>query len=787
MKFLQHLTLKAKFILMLLIPLVSLTWFGTLSILEKRNVSSSMAAMAVTADLAIRISALVHETQKERGMTAGYLGSKGKKFSSKLPKHRQESTDPRARDLHDFLTGFRAGEIDSELAITLSDAVRRLKNLGEIREQVDGQTITTANALTYYTKMNALFLNSIGRIATLARNVEMASLANAYTNFLLGKERAGIERAVLTNTFARDNFGPGMYRKFNVLVSEQKTYTKTFLVFATPEQRAFYNDKLTGPAVDAVNRMRGVAFDRYATGGFGIDPNVWFRTITQKINLLKEVDDRLAADLIQRADRLRGEASRAFWFYLLAILAIISLAVVFSSYISKEMAAIGRLVQRIAQGDLVGRCYAGDMEENATGILKDINDMSIKLCRMMRGLGYVSKELNEASQDLAKVAEGMTDATRAMLQRTEQAVGNTRSMDANIEAIAGSSKRNSDDLGAVYDMATRTNSNLLTIAAAAEQANTNLGSVAGAAEQTGENMGEVDRASIRSHENVNAVFHSVQGISTSFAEVQKLCENASQFSREATQRAQVSTEIMNKLSESALEIESVVSMIKKIANQTNMLALNASIEAASAGEAGKGFAVVANEVKDLASQTGNSTRIISEKVQAIQTLSSEASSVTREVTDSIEHIAQSNLEILQTVDEQNQAVEEITVAMNKTSEEVGAVTRLIEDSMTGISDVTRSMGELSQAVSEVTENVSQASHSTGEMTNSVSQVNQASVQISEKIVQAADVSKNIANSMDEIRGSVDGIDQMSRTVTNRSSEMRKQANQLAEMLGQFRM
>ena len=97
---LQKLTLTTKFIVMLLIQLVGLVWFGTQNLMTRQELSSNMAAMDRLSGLAVRISALVHETQKERGMTAGFLGSKGKKFASELPRHRRSETDPRREDVH---------------------------------------------------------------------------------------------------------------------------------------------------------------------------------------------------------------------------------------------------------------------------------------------------------------------------------------------------------------------------------------------------------------------------------------------------------------------------------------------------------------------------------------------------------------------------------------------------------------------------------------------------------------------------------------------------------------
>ncbi|MBF0193814.1 MAG: nitrate- and nitrite sensing domain-containing protein [Magnetococcales bacterium] len=795
MQFLKNLSLKAKFSVMLLIPLIGLLWFSSMSLLFRYELSTNMETVGQLSQLAVKISSLLHETQKERGMTAGYLGSKGKNFARKLPEHRRENSDRRISELNDFLKTFKASDYDSQLASALSDGLQDLNNISNIRRQVDGQSIPAGKAIGFYTNMNATFLKSIGRIPALADNMEMSYLTNAYTNFLLGKERAGIERAVMTNTFARNGFGNGMLRKFNVLVTEQDTFTKVFLSFANKDLTSFYNNKLSGRTVDSVNQMRNIGFKQGIKGDFGIDPQAWFRTSSARINLLKEVEDRISTDIIALATQLKESAKTVFLIYLVATIATVLLALFFGISIAKEIfsqvggepTVVAQLVQRITEGDLVGRCNEEDLDPNTTGILRDINNLSLKLCTILRGLGYISKDLNAASEDLDTVVSGMAEGTAVMQDRTELTLQNARHMDTDIEAISNASTQNSTDLGTVSDMATQTDSNLHTIAAAAEEANANLGSVTSATELTSDNMIQVDDAAKRTNENVDVVSDSVQSIATSFANVQKLCEEASKSSQQASIRAKNGTEIMEKLSEAAHEIKSVVAVINRIADQTNMLALNASIEAAGAGEAGKGFAVVANEVKELASQTGDSTQMISDKIQAIQTLTNDATGATSEVTDSIELISQANEEILRTVDEQNKAVEEIATSIGTASKETGQVTSLIEDSTKGISEVTRNMGELSLAVTEVTQNVAEASRSTGEMSNNVAQVTEASAQISDRITETANISKTISASMDEMKGSVDDISQMSQTVADRSTGMRKLADQLVDILGQFRM
>src|SRR5690606_23140721 len=111
--------------------------------------------------------------------------------------------------------------------------------------------------------------------------------------------------------------------------------------------------------------------------------------------------------------------------------------------------------------------------------------------------------------------------------------------------------------------------------------------------------------------------------------------------------------------EAAQKIGEVVELISTIAEQTNLLALNATIEAARAGEAGKGFAVVASEVKGLAGQTAKATEEIAAQIRAVQAVSAEAADAIRGIGDTIARINDTAAAIAAAVEQQGAATSEI--------------------------------------------------------------------------------------------------------------------------------
>jgi methyl-accepting chemotaxis protein len=254
------------------------------------------------------LSNFIHETQKERGATAGFLGSKGTKFTQKLPNQRK-LTDKRLSYLNTLVSKINFDNFDNDYIKNLKDVQKKLKNLSSIRSRVDSQSITAKEAIKYYTSVNSNALTTIAKTAKMSNHKYLTKDIISFYNFLMSKERAGIERAVMSNTFARNKFLPGMKDKFITLIIEQDSFMKIFQAISKSKYTAKYNSILDKKPIKEVQKMRLIAINAHSIGGFNEDPKHWFAQITSKINKLKKIDDYLGEKIHKEINKIYDNAS----------------------------------------------------------------------------------------------------------------------------------------------------------------------------------------------------------------------------------------------------------------------------------------------------------------------------------------------------------------------------------------------------------------------------------------------------------------------------------------------
>ncbi len=389
-------SIKPRIILLAGLPLCVALIFMANAIAVKYAVVREMDNLLVLSRLAVRISSLVHEIQKERGATGIFLGSGGNDYKSELEEERNH-TDRQREALKAFAETATLTPFGKGFGSSLRGALAHLSRIDEHRSRIDALSIPARKSILFYTELNAALLSLVHRMGKVGSNLQIGRIGTAYANFLQIKERAGLERALLSKIFASGRFEQGDFIRLNTLVSDQNTFLNLFHTLAAPEYFAFYKRKLSDPAVSEVRRMRDIALARGAdsTGEFDVAPEPWFDAATRKINLMKEVEDMIAADLSRHVFDLKERSRKTLFVISVSALAVM-IAILWAGAmivrsITRPINEIVEIAEAIARGDLSRRIEPRrggefgllvtafrNMQRQLTGLSKEIIELTEK-------------------------------------------------------------------------------------------------------------------------------------------------------------------------------------------------------------------------------------------------------------------------------------------------------------------------------------------------------------------------------------------------------------------------
>ena len=673
MDFFKNAKIGIRITLAIILPIVGLVIFSGMTVLEKNQTASEMARIQELSELAPVISATVHELQKERGTSAGFIASNGAKFAQKLPEQRK-MTDEKNAALAKALDAFDAADFSAALAAKTKTARESLKPLGGKRKQITGLEITVPQMAGYYTPTIAKLLAMVEEMAVLSTNAEVTNAITSYTQFLQAKERAGIERAMGAGGFSGGEFKPGVYRKFLQLIAMQDILLKTFDIYATGEQKAFLKSTISGKAVDEVARMREIAIESPITGSTGgIEGPYWFDTITKKINLMKTVEDRVAGDLQALSGGIQSSAQTAFFTMSIITVVLLVVTILLVVFIVRGITGpIGTMT------DAMGKLSEGDKTVEIEGAERGDE------------IGHMAQAVQVFKDNMVKMDE-MAEEQKKQEERQKEA--DLRSEEEKREGMMKLADSFEERVGGVVN----------SVASSSGQMKTNAQAMSATAEETTRQSTAVAAAAEQASANVQTVASAAEELSSSIEEVGRQVTDSATIAKSAVEEAAKTNSSVEGLAAAAGKIGEVVELINDIASQTNLLALNATIEAARAGDAGKGFAVVANEVKSLANQTAKATDEIGSQIGEIQSATNEAVGAIKGISETIGKINEISSAIATAVEEQGAATQEIA--------------RNVQQASAGTSDVSSNIGGVQEAANETGSSAGQVLEAASELSS----------------------------------------------------------------------
>lgn len=657
-----------------LLPLLALVGVSGNKLYEEYNRSNEVQFALQILDVAPVISNLVHELQKERGTSAGFIGSKGQTFVDAI-RGRRADTNAKLAEFRENAPAPTGRLAVSVFAQPYEMALKKLSKLDEMRAKVDRLELTVPQMAAFYTPLIASLLEMVESINSIIDNGQMLRPVLAYTALLQGKERAGIERAMGAAGFGKGAFSEGVFRRFIRLGAKQDTFLETFRRYATDADIALLEEQLSGAVQADVLALRKLAHGApFGADISGVTGPQWFAASTRRIDALKKVEDSKAASLRAQASALAAEVAAAFWTLKVVLMVLAAVTVGVSWFVYRSIVPpISRLVntmRRLASDDISAEVEGIEQEDEIGEMARAVDVFKANAIERVR---------------LEKSAKIERDRERQRQAHLDQIVSEFRPL---VVTTLNNTKGESDDMRKAADL------------------------LANVAESAASQAGSARTATESASENVQVMAAATEQLSASIQEIAAQMGRADSLMIETETQAVATNEDVGRLSVAAEQIDSFVSMIRNIAEQTNLLALNATIEAARAGDAGKGFAVVASEVKELSAQTARATEEISEQVSGIQGSMIETVNAIGKITEAMTEARGLTSQIATSVDEQLSATREITKAVGFASSGTSAASGNVEN-------VTGSIEKTSEVATQVNSTSANLSDTTARLASEV--------------------------------------------------------------------
>lgn len=652
MNLINNLSMRGKLLTLVMPALVVIAYFAMDSIASSYDELGTMRQLQTMVELADIGDPLIETLQKERGRSAVKFASQpetdaARQASRELESQRQQ-TDASLQDYRAQLDTLLAGaNFDNSVTRNIQSVKQALGNLGSLRQSVDRRSIAASEAAERYTAVITALVERIPLIIRRSTDPTLTRRVSAYYALAETTERAGRERAAGASVVRSGDFDLPSIQRVAALGGQQDAYINQALSMLTADARL--GDSLRNLSQTAASRelveMRETLFSS-PSGLYALDASEWFATTTRRIEGLNEIrSQELQAILAQAANGVasaRGELITASIIAAAAILAVLTLVVIIIRAISRQVAELLDAVRfAMDNKDLTRQVSISSADEVGT-IGKAINELFGRFGSALQHIDKASVQLATATEETSSTAGQNAGQVKNQQQQIEQVAAATEEMSATSEEISRNTQQ-------VADAAT----------SAMEKS------------RTGE---EVLHGSVR----------KIRSLATSVQEV---------------------NEVIEELERRGATISDVVDVIRQVADQTNLLALNAAIEAARAGEHGRGFAVVADEVRTLARQTHESTTKIEDIINGFKEITDSASrsiiashKLANETSEQASELEQTFANILSDVNSISDMASQIATA----SEEQVSVTRELAGNMESVSEAAILTLTGSQEITQVT-------------------------------------------------------------------------------------
>lgn len=600
-----------------------------------------------------------HNFAVERGLTAGFLGSKGDPGIKEKLNEQRAKADAAQRSLEGFTPSYVPQTLWNK---AVADVEALFEKKATVRQQVDTLS-PNLSPFTYYSSLNRHAIAAASLVSSQSNSPDVSQKLSALHALITMKEKAGQSRGALNGVFASKSVTPAGYTQVGNYIDDfnfaKHAATNALVGQDLAQFNSLAKDPVWGEIAKIENQFLGQSNN--LTSISGPSPQEWFPLATQRITSLNQYKNQMLNALSAQLSAEAQAASQRSIMLIVGLVVVTTLVLLLSfitiSSINKRVCGLAAKLGRMSkEKDVSVKLYDGSKDE----------------------IGEIELSVDHFVINILEVITSAAD----LADQSEKTLAKLTALTAKDVQSASMTSKRCESLATALNQMAQSSEEVAHYAQGVEEATKTAREVTQQAVDSGEQSSRQTTELITS---IDTTFHTMQELQKQTANVKEILDN-----------------------------------ITGISEQTNLLALNAAIEAARAGEMGRGFAVVADEVRNLAQRSKQSTEEIASMLEDIRKntetsftnmqhsrdtshqtqMAVENAKVSLEQLGSnIDDMANKNRDITEAAQQQAQTVSSV-------SKEIGVLVDTSRDSSEGSRAIEYELLSLSKSVSILTDNIS---------------------------------------------------------------------------------